>query len=50
MEIRNELNKGSQEKGREKPREYVLREQMHYIRKELGEEDTESDAEAFHKS
>ena len=49
MEIRNELNKEVKKRVEKNQREYVLREQMHYIRKELGEEDTESDAEAFHK-
>ena len=49
MEIRNELNKEVKKRVEKNQREYVLREQMHYIRKELGEEDTESDAEAFRK-
>ncbi|MBQ2576511.1 MAG: endopeptidase La, partial [Lachnospiraceae bacterium] len=45
--IRNDLAKKVKEKVEKNQREYVLREQLHYIREELGEESPVSDGDAF---
>ncbi|MCR5282538.1 MAG: endopeptidase La, partial [Lachnospiraceae bacterium] len=45
--IRNDLAKKVKEKVEKNQREYVLREQLHYIREELGEESPISDGDAF---
>ncbi|MCR5418968.1 MAG: endopeptidase La [Lachnospiraceae bacterium] len=45
--IRNDLARKVKERVEKNQREYVLREQLHYIRDELGDESSESDVEIF---
>ncbi|MCR4690421.1 MAG: endopeptidase La [Lachnospiraceae bacterium] len=45
--IRNDLAQKVKQRVEKNQKEYVLREQLHYIREELGEESSVSDADAF---
>jgi len=49
LKIKNDLNRQLKEQVSKNQKEYILREQMHFIRKELGKEDEIPDAEAFKK-
>lgn len=48
--IKNDLQKKVKERVDKNQKEYILREQMKVIREELGEDNTESDAEAYLES
>jgi len=45
--VRGELSKQLQSRVDKHQKEYLLREQLHFIRQELGEENTQSDAEEY---
>ena len=47
--IRNDLAKKVRDRVEKNQREYVLREQLHYIREELGDDDSISDVDSFKK-
>ena len=45
LELENEISEKVQQNVNKGQRDYYLREQMHVIREELGEEDDEADSE-----
>ncbi len=47
MRIKNELAKDIRERIDKNQRDYILREQLYYIKEELGEKNTDSDVEQF---
>ncbi|MBO5473971.1 MAG: endopeptidase La [Lachnospiraceae bacterium] len=47
VRIKNELARDIKQKIDQNQREYILREQLHYIKEELGENNTDSDVEQF---
>lgn len=47
VRIKNELAKNIKQRIDKNQRDYILREQMHYIKEELGEDNTDSDVEQF---
>ena len=50
IRIKNELAKSIRGRIDKNQRDYILREQMHYIKEELGENNTDSDVEQFEKA
>lgn len=50
IRIKNELAKDIRQRIDKNQRDYILREQMQYIREELGENNTDSDVEQFRKA
>ena len=50
IRIKNELAKNIRGRIDKNQRDYILREQMHYIKEELGENNTDSDVEQFEKA
>lgn len=50
IRIKNELAKDIRQRIDKNQRDYILREQMQYIREELGENNTDSDVEQFQKA
>ena len=47
LELENEISEKVQQNVNKGQRDYYLREQMHVIREELGEEDDEADSEGY---
>lgn len=47
IRIKNELAKNIKQQIDKNQRDYILREQLHYIKEELGEDNTDSDVEQF---
>lgn len=50
LQIKNEIQKKTKERVDKNQKEYILREQMKVIREELGEDDTDSEADQFNRA
>lgn len=50
LQIKNEIQRKTKERVDKNQKEYILREQMKVIREELGEDDTDSEADQFNRA